>query len=116
MGASVPVGKQLQLEKTSAPGGSVLKLTGIIDDSFDRHRLLEDLQGVIVFDLDGVSRITSYGVREWMNALRALPPDAAYCFVRARPTLVSQFNMVAKFGAQGQIITLYSPYHCSSCD
>src|SRR3954454_10396308 len=116
MNAPAPVGKQLQLQKTSGSGATVVKLSGIIDDSFDRARFLEGLGSIIVFDLEGVTRITSYGVREWMNALRGLPSDSYYCFVRARPTIVSQFNMVAKFGAQGQLITLYSPYHCSSCD
>jgi serine/threonine protein kinase len=116
MGTPQAVGKQLQLERISGQGGSVVKLSGIIDDSFDRMQILEGTGGNTVFDLDGVTRITSSGVREWTNMLRGLPPDSYYCFVRAHPGMVSQFNMVSQFGVSGQIISFYAPFLCTSCD
>ena len=50
-------------------GGALLKLSGVIDETFSPHQLLEAARGKVVLDLDGVKRITSFGVREWVNAM-----------------------------------------------
>jgi DNA-directed RNA polymerase subunit RPC12/RpoP len=94
-------------------GGWLLKLTGIIDETFDRTKLAFGAQDTLVFDLDGVRRITSYGVREWIAAMGNL--QASCYFIRCRPAVVSQFNMVQNFGGRGQVVSLFAPYACSAC-
>jgi hypothetical protein len=94
-------------------GGWLVRLTGIIDETFDKTKLAFGAQDTVVFDLDGVRRITSYGIREWIAAIGAL--QASYYFIRCRPAVVSQFNMVQSFGGRGQLVSLYAPYACSSC-
>src|SRR3954466_1498321 len=86
--------RKLQISRVDGPGGCVVRLTGVIDESFDSRRLMEGLHGVVVFDLDGVRRIMSYGVRQWVSAFRE-STLGYHCFVRCRPAVVSQFNMVA---------------------
>jgi DNA-directed RNA polymerase subunit RPC12/RpoP len=100
---------------TSEPhsGGRLVKLSGVIDETFDRTKLAFGPSETIVFDLDNVRRITSYGVRDWMLAMAEL--TGSTYFVRCRPALVSHFNMVQNFGARGQLVSFYAPYACSAC-
>ncbi len=96
---------------------SRVRVIGAIDDTFD-HAFIEDLvdrEVPVVFDLDKVDRISSFGVREWMRALAAVP-SKTYYFVRCRSMLVAQFNSVQGFGGRGRIVSLYSPYLCPDCD
>ncbi len=105
----------LAIERRAFHGGTLVVLRGEIDDSLDVGALAGGLTGAVVFDLDEVRRITSYGVREWMRALKQL--TAAYVgFINVRPALVSQFNMVAGFAGNGEILSLYLPYLCEWCD
>lgn len=95
--------------------GWVLRLEGVLDETLDRDELAGDYGGFVLFDLDGVNRVTSFGVREWIAALRRLE-TSYYGFVRCRPSLVSQFNMVAGFGGEGELLSLYAPYVCVDCE
>ena len=110
----VKVGQRLEISAEAHPGGWLLRLSGVIDESFDRRQIVEGRQGVLVLDLDGVRRITSFGVREWVTAMAEV--QAACFFIRCRPAIVSQFNMVGNFAGRGQLVSLYAPYHCALCD
>jgi serine/threonine protein kinase len=101
---------------TGGPG-LVIRLSGEIDKKFNRRSILEQIKpesSPVVFDLEAIDRITSYGVREWTTLLRELPPDY-YCFVRVPPVMVAQFNMVSGFGGTGELITMFAPYTCVNC-
>lgn len=105
---------ELTIQRLGVRGGCLLTLSGNIDESFDPAKLAEGVSGVVVIDVDGVRRITSFGVREWMNALKAMSFEACY-FVRCRPAVVSQFNMVQGFGGRGELLSFYAPYVCVGC-
>jgi serine/threonine-protein kinase len=99
-------------------GARLVRLNGILDENFDRNAMLQALAGStdpVVFDLDGVRRITSFGVREWILALQSLPTDY-YFFIHCRPSWVAQLNMVSNFSGCGQVVTIYCPYACSQCE
>jgi hypothetical protein len=70
---------------------------------------------VVVFDLDQLVRISSFGVSQWVLALEGLTADY-YCFVRLRPSIVDQFNMVRAFAQCGELVSLYTPFRCPRCD
>lgn len=113
MHGPIKAGQRLEISAEAHPGGWLLRLSGVIDESFERRQIVDGRQGVVVLDLDGVRRITSFGVREWVTAMGEL--SAACFFVRCRPAIVSQFNMVANFAGRGQLVSLYAPYHCPRC-
>ncbi|MEM9493993.1 MAG: hypothetical protein AAGC55_32900, partial [Myxococcota bacterium] len=69
----------------------------------------------MVVDLDGVKRITSFGIREWITALQRLRADY-YCFINCTPPIVSQLNMVAGFIGTGEVISFHIPYLCRQCN
>jgi tRNA A-37 threonylcarbamoyl transferase component Bud32 len=98
-------------------GARLLRLGGLIDETFDRAAILGTLEPnelPIVVDLDGVRRITSFGVREWITLLGELP-SRQYFFVGCRPAIVSHLNMVANFAGTGQVISFYCPQRCEAC-
>lgn len=104
----------IKITAQGGAGGSLFKLSGVIDESFSKSEFVASAKGVVVLDLNGVSRITSFGVREWVSALGQLSCDY-YCFVRCRPAIVAQFNMVAHFAGRGQLLSFYAPYVCTGC-
>jgi hypothetical protein len=99
------------------PGVVHVRVAGVVDEHFDSARLapLVTCSDPIVIDLDAVERITSYGVREWLRALRPVK-SAPIFFARVRPAMVSQFNSVAGFDMRGALLSLYSPYVCTACN
>lgn len=97
--------------------GDLVRINGVIDETLDvaaLAKLLEGAQTPVVFDLDTVPYITSYGVREWMTLLCKLHGRAAY-FARCRPGVANQFNMISRFGGDGVLVSMFCPFVCTSC-
>ena len=47
----------------------------------------------------GVERISSFGIRQWVDFIGAITPRmAGIYYVECSPKVVDQFNMVANFG------------------
>lgn len=101
----------LQVKCSPLGDGLLIKLQGVINENL---QLGKKDEGVIVFDLDEVPRITSFGVRSWINMLHSIT-KSEYFFVHCRPAIVSQFNMISNFGVRGKVATMYAPYRCPSC-
>ncbi len=106
---------KLTVHSTVHDGGCLLRVSGTIDESADVQALLPQNAEVVVYDLDGVRRITSYGVLQWVKMLREVRARY-YAFMRCRPSIVRQFNMVSGFGKQGEVLSIYLPYFCEACD
>src|SRR5689334_772152 len=104
----------LRISSTPKNGGVVVRLEGAITERADLRRHFESLSGAIVFDLKEVSKITSFGVREWISALGELW-QCHYAFIRVPPPMMTQFNIVAGFAGQGELISFYAPYTCRRC-
>jgi DNA-binding NtrC family response regulator/anti-anti-sigma regulatory factor len=106
--------EQLRVSRVTVKGGCRVVLEGVIDERANLKKHLEGLSGAVVLDLDKVSRITSFGVLEWRSALKQL--EAGYvAFIRCRPMILGQFNMVDGFGGRGELVSFYLPYICSAC-
>jgi len=106
---------KLNVTTTTIDAGFLVRIEGTIDESTDAQALLPSGADVVVYDLDGVKRITSYGVLQWVKALKELRARY-YGFMRCRPCIVRQFNMVAGFGKRGEVLSIYLPYFCEPCD
>jgi eukaryotic-like serine/threonine-protein kinase len=108
-------GAGVKVEHARITGGCRIRVTGVIDETLDPQRVIPAVDGVVVFDLDGVNRITSYGVREWLSTLSQLR-FSWLGFANVRPAMVSQFNMISGFAGRGHIISMYLPYVCPTCN
>jgi len=109
------VESSIKIRPFTDESGVVLRLSGVLDETFDHSQLTSFSGSVLVLDMAEVTRITSFGVREWINALRNIKANF-YCFINCRPSILAQFNMVASFGGEGVLVSFYAPYVCPECD
>ena len=107
-------GPKVQSTILRGEGGALVRLVGTIEADFQPEELAT-LQGTLVLDLDGVKRITSFGVREWIRFLKSCVAESVV-FVNARPGMVAQFNLVGGFAGHGVLASCYLPYICEECD
>lgn len=89
-------------------------MEGVLDETLNR-RELQGLSGAVIFDFEKVSRVTSFGVREWVLAQAELQAEY-YGFINCHPQVVTQFNIVESFAGRGELLSLYCPYQCPRCD
>ena len=71
----------------------------------------------VVFDLAGVKRINSVGVRDWLTAMAELDGrGVALTLERCAPAIVAQLNMIRNFASSARVLSVLAPYVCDSCE
>jgi hypothetical protein len=118
-GATNPGQQQkLRIEKFADGGITCLKLAGIIDEQFEGKKIAAGVKGgTLVLDLAEIDRISSFGIREWVDFITGISSKVtSLWFVECAPKVVDQFNMVANFGGNGSLVSFYAPYRCDYCD
>ncbi len=96
-------------------GGRLLvSLVGVLDENADL-RPLGVLEGAVAIDLSGVRRISSTGIREWLDLMRALDGRCHVSLVACSPPTVTQLNLIANFRGAAQVESFIAPYECSGC-
>ena len=107
MSSSIPVAARkpsLIAERTQIGPITHLRLRGTIDETFDAGQLSDGLAGHVLIDLGRVERISSFGVRNWMQLTERLPTAAFGLYLlHAPPVLVDQLNMVEGFAGLAQV-------------
>ncbi len=96
-------------------GGTLVLVSGTIDETATANSFAAPESDVVLYDLGGVKRITSYGVLLWVKALRELSAKY-YGLTRCRPSIVRQLNMVTGFAGRGEVLSIYLPYFCKACN
>ena len=97
------------------PAGLRVTLRGSFDERTDFAGLQIFEEENVIFDLSGVRRINSWGARQWIMFLRALPAELSYCFVNASSEFIKHCNMVADMLGRGAVLSFVAPYACVSC-
>lgn len=93
---------------------TVVTIRGRVNESFPGEAIGNKLRGAVVFDLTEVDRITSFGVRAWLQMLDLAKMREAV-FVRASPAVVNQVTMMRNFCGPARIHSLVAPYACENC-
>lgn len=99
-----------------------LSVQGTLDDTADFGSVLAAFQKTppkeIHFDLEGVARTNSVGIRTWLLFLDRLPPRCALIFEKVSHSFIEQANMVPNLlGAPPvQLRSFQIPEVCPSCD
>lgn len=109
---------RLEVRKVVEGKITALQLNGVIDESFSGKQLAEGIKGKLIIDFSGIKRITSFGIREWLEFLKTVEDkcDGIY-FIKCPSRIIDQFNMVANFGgSKGSILSFFAPYHCDYCE
>lgn len=108
------IGSALRIQGTSQGGITYVRLNGTINESFDPQALLSEAKGqTVILDLSGVTRLSSFGVREWTNAMRSLGASVSNVYwVEVSPAIVTQLNLVTNFSGSAQVLSVRAPYYC----
>ena len=116
--ATEPAAPKLTIEKFADAGITCLKFSGTIDESFDGKKSARSAEGhTLVLDLGGVKKISSFGIREWVDFVGAATKQAQQVvIIEAAPKVVDQLNMVANFTGGGRVFSFYAPFRCDYCD
>jgi len=90
---------------------------GAVDEDVNFAPLVTELNNrpQILFDLSGIERINSCGVREWVNFVRSLPREARIEMENCTPVVVSQLNMISNFAGAATVKSVFAPFVCQSC-
>ncbi len=95
-------------------GVSLVSLPATLAETLQASDISKIPDPIVIFDFEQVQQIKSVAVRSWIDGLLGLGASY-YAFVRCHPMIVSQFNMMAKFSGNGQLVTFYAPYACPAC-
>ena len=94
---------------------TVVRFEGRIDERFSGKDLGSALSGSLVLDLAGVERITSYGVRAWLEMLEAIPIDAEVHLYRCSEAVVAQLGSSSAFAGRARVVSFLVPVVCDDC-
>jgi hypothetical protein len=94
----------------------VVRLAGRMTETFKGAALAKQLEGDVLLDLGDVERVTSFGVREWLQLLQEAEPRMRKLYLgRCAEPIVNQMSMIRRFSGDGQIVSFYAPYACEAC-
>ncbi len=109
------VRNQASVEVVSAGDVALVEVKGLVDERFAGFGKLEGMKAVVIH-VAGMTRLTSFGVRQWINAMDALPKSISDLYLLSCPTFfVDQLNMVLGFGGSCKVLTVVAPFTCSGC-
>ena len=114
-GAAQP---KLVIEKFADGGVACIKFDGTIDESFDGKKLgATAASDTLVLDLGGVKKISSFGIREWVDFVATAARNTrSIVLIECSSKVVDQLNMVANFAGGGRVFSFYVPFRCDYCD
>lgn len=93
----------------------MVDVTGLIDERFAGFGDLRSMKSVVIH-VSKVTRLTSFGVRQWLNAMEAIPKSITDLYLLGCPTFfVDQLNMVLGFGGPCKVLTVIAPHTCTAC-
>ncbi|AUX48449.1 uncharacterized protein SOCE26_099830 [Sorangium cellulosum] len=94
----------------------IVSLSGRMTEELQGLALARGISGRVLFDLGGVQRVTSFGVREWMVMLAEVSQSASELYVaRCTEPIVNQVSMIRRFFGDGRVVSFYGPYRCERC-
>lgn len=108
----------LQIDRHAEGPIVALRFRGVIDESWEGKRAASHIRAsIVLLDLAGVRRISSFGIREWVDFINALgAASETVILIECSAKVVHQLNMVASFAGEAWLYSFYAPYRCDYCD
>ena len=112
------VERKLTIEKFADGPITCLKFVGTIDETFDGKKIAKTVEcETLVLDLGGVKKISSFGIREWVDFMTTASKQwKQLILIECASKVVDQLNMVANFAGGGRVFSFYAPFRCDYCD
>src|SRR5688572_20437344 len=86
------------VDQVTAADAALVSISGLVDERFLGFGDVGTVKTVII-NVSGMTRMTSFGVRQWLKAMDALPKTITDLYMLGCPTFfVDQLNMVLNFG------------------
>ena len=101
------------------PEAVTISLSGAIDEAADFVALLGQIPAgkMVRIDLSGVERISSVGVRSWINFMdKLMLQEMQVMLDGCSVAIVRQLSMISQFRGHGVVRSVYAPYYCSDCN
>lgn len=110
------IGGGLMANVEQRANGAHVALAGPVTELANFTKL-KSIGNVARFDLSGIDRMNSLGVRAWCHFVRdAEAAGVALTFERCSPVIVEQISMISNFfGTKSQVASLLVPYYCEGC-
>jgi hypothetical protein len=90
----------------------VLKIQGGVDEDANFQPVDVGSFAAVVLDLEGITAINSFGIREWIKWIKGLPATLKLSVRRCPKIIVDQINMVAGFLPPSTTIeSFFVPYY-----
>src|ERR1700733_6285485 len=103
------------VDLVTAGDAALVSVSGLVDERFLGFGDIGPMKTCVI-NVSGMTRMTSFGVRQWLKAMDALPKSISDLYLLGCPTFfVDQLNMVLNFGGASKILTVGAPYPCPSC-
>src|SRR5262245_20755209 len=110
---SQPVGASVDVMATD--DAALVTISGLVDENFSGFGMIGAVKAIVI-DVSGLTRMTSFGVRQVWKRMEALPRTNSELYLLGCPTFfVDQLIMVLNFGGQAKVLTVSAPYICTSC-
>src|SRR5690348_11821252 len=110
-----PATRAASVENVTLGPATMVSVAGLVDERFTGFGDLGPAKTVVI-NVSGMTRMTSFGVRQWLRAMDALPKSISDLYLLGCPTFfVDQLNMVLNFGGAAKILTVVAPHTCPSC-
>ncbi len=104
------------IEVVESGGALLVAVSGPIDEHFPGFGAVAQGVTTVIINTTGLTRMSSFGVRRWMEATDALCQRIPDVYLVGCPIFfVDQLNMVMNFGGAARVLTALAPYTCPAC-
>ncbi len=110
-----PRGGAMEVGVSERDGIMTVTLTGKMDEKFNGAELGRKLKGLVLFDLAGVHRVTSFGVREWLTMLKETSGVDGMYLSRCSEGISNQLSTIKAFAGDASVVSFFAPYRCEHC-
>jgi eukaryotic-like serine/threonine-protein kinase len=113
--SSVPARTTAAVDVVTVGEATLVNIAGLVDERFLGFGDV-GTNKILILNVAGMTRMTSFGVRQWLKAMDALPKTITDLYLLGCPTFfVDQLNMVLNFGGTGKVLSVMAPFTCPSC-
>lgn len=110
---AVPKG-DATFESRSLGPFTLVAIRGRMNESFPADNVQRALKGPSVIDLRDVDRVSSFGVRGWLQVLQRTKDHPLY-LSHCSDAIVNQITMMRNFCGHARIHSFLAPYACDEC-
>ncbi len=92
----------------------IIYFSGNFDEDIEIDRIAGLFTNKMTFDLKEINKITSFGVKLWIDLLKKAPANCSINFQNCSTAFIDQANMISNFIQNGKITSYMAPFICTN--